>query len=100
MTTVSSGQTSAVSSGQADSGWIVLSSGTLDVLSGGITIDTTISGGALNISSGGITISTTESGNFGSIDVSQGGFAIDTTVYWGLDVSGTASATWVLSGQD
>jgi hypothetical protein len=36
MTAVNSGQTSAVSSGSTSDGWIGLSGGTLNVLSGGV----------------------------------------------------------------
>ena len=49
---VSGGQVSAVSAGQADIGWTVLSGGILNALSGG-TISSTIDSGTDNISTGG-----------------------------------------------
>jgi autotransporter passenger strand-loop-strand repeat protein len=53
MTTVSSGQTLIVSSGQTSTGVIVLSGGTLEVLSGGSVVGTVDSGGNDFISAGG-----------------------------------------------
>jgi autotransporter passenger strand-loop-strand repeat protein len=49
MTTVSSGQTYNVSSGQTDTGDIVVPGGTLDVLSGGTIINTANNGGTDNV---------------------------------------------------
>jgi hypothetical protein len=59
--TISSGQTSAVSAGQIQSGDIVLVSGTLNVLSGG-TISSTQDMGTVNISAGGAGFGTVLSG--------------------------------------
>jgi len=61
--TVSSGQTYPVSSGQTDTGDIVLFGGTLDVLSGGTIIDT-VDSGTVNVSAGGSASGTTIYGNF------------------------------------
>ena len=80
--TVSSGVTFTVSAGQTDTGLIVLSGGTLNVLSGGVVIDTLDSGGTENISSGGAASGTA---------VFSGG---KETVFF----SGTATATTVNNG--
>src|SRR5262249_48099279 len=66
--TVSSGQTHIVSSGQTESGDIVLAGGTLDVLSGG-TISSTVDSGTINVY--GIASATTLSG--GALEVASGG---------------------------
>jgi autotransporter passenger strand-loop-strand repeat protein len=87
MTTVGSGQTSAVSSGSPSGGWIVDSGGTLNVLSGGFISGAIDSGGILDVMAGGTALATT---------VSSGG----TEYVFGLDISGTVSSggTQVLSG--
>jgi probable HAF family extracellular repeat protein/autotransporter passenger strand-loop-strand repeat protein len=66
--TVSSGETHIVSSGQTESGDIVLAGGTLDVLSGG-TISSTVDSGTINVY--GIASNTTLSG--GMLEVASGG---------------------------
>jgi hypothetical protein len=72
--TVSSGQTYYVSSGQTDTGDIVLSGGAIDVLQGGGTINALVSAvGSISISLGGITTGTSLSGGFEYIF--QGGTA-------------------------
>ena len=82
MTTVSSGQTYTVSSGQTDFGDIVLAGGTLDVLFGGV-ISNTIDSGTVQVGlgdgSGGTAIGTTVVS--GGIEVVRlGGSAVETTV--------------------
>jgi autotransporter passenger strand-loop-strand repeat protein len=57
MTTVASGQTLSVTSGQTSTGVIVDSGGTLDVLAGGKVIST-VDSGSVNVSSGGTDIGT------------------------------------------
>jgi autotransporter passenger strand-loop-strand repeat protein len=106
MTTVSSGQTSAVSSGSTSGGWIVLSGGTLDVLSGGVISGAVDSGGLDVVSAGGLALSTTISSggtqydygtasgtivSSGATDYVLGGTAIGTTV-------GSGAADYVFGG--
>src|SRR5580700_7842712 len=81
MTTVSSGQTSAVSSGSPSGGWIVLSGGTLDVVSGG-TISGAIDSGDITISSAGTAV--------GDVVLSGGQEVVG--------VSGLASSTTISTG--
>src|SRR5260370_28671383 len=59
MTTVSGGQTSGVSSGSPSGGWIVLSGGLLNVLSGGVISGAVDSGGLDIVSSCGAASATT-----------------------------------------
>jgi autotransporter passenger strand-loop-strand repeat protein len=69
MTVVSSGQTSAVSSGSPSGGWIVLSGGILNVLSSGIISGAIDSGGDDSVFSGGVAVNTTvSSGGFEYVD--------------------------------
>jgi autotransporter passenger strand-loop-strand repeat protein len=58
MITVSSGQTYTVSSGQTDTGDVILGGGTLVVVSGGVIANTINSGGTDVISSGGLATDT------------------------------------------
>src|SRR5215470_8471143 len=107
MTTVSSGQTHTVSSGQTDIGDIVLAGGTLEVL-GGVTSDTTLSGvtaGGTQVAnefvhSNGSALDTTVN-NIAVLVVGSGGFANGTIVNSGghenVD-SGFASTTVVNTG--
>lgn len=101
MTTISNGQTSAVSSGQIDTGWIVLAGGTLNVLTGGVISNTAISGGIDNISAGGAATSTTIFGG-GEEFVFSGGVTTSTTVENGgaelVSSGGTAIGTTILNG--
>jgi autotransporter passenger strand-loop-strand repeat protein len=97
MTIISSGQTLAVSSGQIDTGDIVRSGGTLDVLSGGTEISASISGVENDF---GITRSSTVFAG-GVMNVFAGGTADHLLVSSGgtLDVLGAiTSNTRVLSG--
>src|SRR5262249_38194132 len=106
MTTVSSGQTHTVSSGQTDVGDIVLAGGTLEVL-GGVTSDTTLSGVTVGtqvanefVHSNGSALGTTVE-NFAVLVVGSGGFANGTIVNSGGHENvdgGLASGTAVNAG--
>src|SRR4051812_11729761 len=94
--TLSTGQTYKVSSGQTDTGDIVLGGGTLNVLSGGTISNTTNSGGIF-VSAGGTSISASINNNGtqrvvggrtfattvvnGQQFVSSGGIAIGATIF-------------------
>lgn len=101
MITVSSGQTYFVSSGQMDTGDVVLSGGTLEVLSGGV-ISNTIDSGHVLIDAGGIAFGT----NVGSGGVenflASGGSAVETIVNSGglfeVNIGGFALSTTVNNG--
>jgi autotransporter passenger strand-loop-strand repeat protein len=104
MTTISSGQTSAVSAGQTDTGWIVLSGGTLDVLAGGLASATVVSdGGLVSVSSGGTTSGTHILGGLlgGGEVVSAGGTALDTVLDNGSQLgvfSGATASRTIIDG--
>ena len=108
MTTVSSGQTLQISGGESSASVIVLSGGTLEVLSGGTANITENSGGIDAIFSGGTAFLTTvSSGGFEYVGwsaspASGGGTAITTTVRNGgtqvISFSGLANTTIVSSG--
>ena len=99
MQTISSGTTVSVSAGsQVGSGDVVLSGGTLDVLSGGIAGGTILSGGTENV--GGTEQSATVSSG-GYLNVLSGGIAYDVAVSSGgtLDVAGSlTSNTTIFDG--
>ena len=102
MTTVTSGEILNVSGGKTSIGIIVLSGGTLNVLSGGTISDTASVGGQDIIYSGGSAFATIVTDN-GSETVS--GTAISTTVSNGgtefVSSGGTISGTVVgTGGQD
>jgi len=61
-TVVGSGSAVTVSPGQSDAEVVVLSGGTLNVLSGGTADDVTLSGGTLNVASGGTATNVSISG--------------------------------------
>jgi autotransporter passenger strand-loop-strand repeat protein len=98
--TVGSGQTLTVSAGQSDTSLIVLSGGTLNVLSGGIVINTLDSGGIVNVSSGAAA-SGTAIFSGGSQNVFSGGTATTTAIDNGgvqLVAGGVASTTAINIG--
>jgi autotransporter passenger strand-loop-strand repeat protein len=94
--TVSNGEIYPVSSGQTDTGDIVFSGGTLDVLSGG-TISNTVDGGTVNVSSGGASSTTILGGGFETI--SAGGFDTSALISVGgyqlIGAGGEATSTTV-----
>jgi autotransporter passenger strand-loop-strand repeat protein len=88
-TTVSSGETYPVSSGQTDTGDIVLAGGMLDVLSGGTIIGTLNSGGTVAVFAGGTAIDTTDIG--GTVEL-VGGVTSNTTLSGLIGPGGTQVA--------
>ena len=84
MTTVSSGQTSAVSSGSPSGGWVVLSGGTLNVVSGGFISGAIVDGGLDNVLLGGTAIDTIVN-NGGEENIHSGGVATGSIVSRGGD---------------
>jgi autotransporter passenger strand-loop-strand repeat protein len=100
--TVISGQTYNVSSGQTDTGDTVEYGGTLNVLSGG-TISKTTDKGTVYVSSGGTEIGTVVNG-YAQEYVLDGGSALGTVVDSGgneiVSAGGTAIGTVVNSGGD
>ncbi len=98
--TVSSGVTFTVSAGQTDTGLIVLSGGTVNVLSGGVIINALDRGGTVNVSSGAAA-SGTAVFNGGSQNLFSGGTAITTAIDNGgvqLVAGGVASETAINIG--
>src|SRR5262245_42557184 len=92
-TVVSSGQTSAVASGEFASGWIVLSSGSMFVFSGGAAIETVDSGGFLGVFGGSAVSTFLASGAHEFL--SGGGTAIDTFVGSGATLYDAFSGTTI-----
>jgi autotransporter passenger strand-loop-strand repeat protein len=94
--TVTSGQTSNVSFGETDNGDIVLYGGTLNVLSGGIIINTADSGGQDYVSSGGTAFRTLLTSNINQLVITAGQEYVDGTASG--TIAGAGSIQYVFPG--